>query len=121
MKLYTSGVKLPRLGSAQDRVIRSYLLKESQKEVAKTQLLAMLVTNSIQFQDASAASDWHGKVKKIWNGYLGLEYGIEIPEHTDKEVQMIEHYSQKIKHLKPKLTKGDKGRYVVTGLDSMRE
>src|SRR5437763_14744037 len=99
MKLYTSGVKLPKLGSPQDRVIRNYLLKETQKEVAKTQLLAMLVTNSIQFKDASSASDWHDKVKRIWNGYLGLEYGIEIPEHTDKEIQMIEHYNKKIKHL----------------------
>lgn len=121
MKLYTSGVKLHRLGSPQDRVLRSYLLKESQKEVAKTQLLAMMVTNSIQFQDASAASDWHGKVKKIWNGYLGLEYGIEMPEFSDKETQMIEHYSKKIKHLKPKLVKGDKGQFVVTGLESMKE
>jgi hypothetical protein len=81
----------------------------------------MLVTNSRQFNDQSAANDWHDKVKKVWNGYLGLEYGIEIPEHTDKEVQMIEHYNNKVKHLKPKLTKGEKGQFIVTGLESMKE
>jgi hypothetical protein len=121
MKLYTSGVKLPKLGSPQDRVLRNYLLKESQKEVAKTQLLAMMVANVVQFSDNGAARDWNDRVKKIWNGYLGLEYGLEIPEHTDQEVKMIEHYSKKVKHLKPKLTKGDKGQFIVTGLDALKE
>lgn len=121
MKIYTSGLKVHKLGSPQDRIVRSYLVKESEKEVAKTQLLAMMVSNVIPFNNETASTEWQGRVKKIWNKYIGLEYGLEVPEFSDKETQMIDHYKNHVKHLKPVLTKTKAGGFVVTGLDSLKE
>lgn len=121
MKLYTSGIKLHKLGSSQDKIVRSYLVKESEKEIAKTRLLAMMVSNVIPFNSETASKEWQGQIKKIWTEYLGLEYGIEIPEFSDKETKMIDHYKNQIKHLKPVLRQTKTGGFTVTGLDSLKE
>lgn len=121
MKLYTSGIKVHKLGSPQDRVIRQYLVKVSEKEIAKTQLMAMLVSNSISFATESSAREWTDRVRKVFTNIMGLEYGIEVPEFSDVESKMIKEYQTKVKHLKPKLKRDAKGRFTVTGLDSMKE
>lgn len=120
MKLHMSGMKVPKLGSVQDMVYRQYLSKESQKETKKTQLLALLVTNSVMFGDQNSDREWASKVRKIWNAYIGLEYGVDLPENTEKEMQMIEYYESTIKHLRPKLIRGKDGKPIVSGLDSLR-
>lgn len=121
MKLYTSGVKVHKLGSPQDVVVRQYLVKESEKEVTKTKFMVMLVSNIIPFNNENDSKEWHQKVKKVWSNYLGLEYGVEIPEFSDKETQMIDHYKTKVKHLKPVLKKDAKGQFVVHGLNSLKD
>ncbi len=116
-----AGIKVHKLGSPQDRVLRQYLVKENEKEISKTQLMAMLVTNSIPFNNANDAREWNSKVKQVFSTFMSLEYGVELPEFSDKETQMIEQYTKKVKHLKPKLTKDKKGGFVVTGLDSLKD
>ena len=121
MKLHVSGVKVPKLGSIQDRIIRQHLTKESEKETKKTQLLALLVVNSIPFNNQQAATAWEGKVKKIWKEYLGLELGLEIPEQDEKDEALMEYYLKTVKKLKLKLSKPTKGKagLVVTGLENI--
>ncbi len=110
------------MGSAQDRVLRNFLVKESEKEVIKTHLLALLVTNSVPFgEDTNAGREWETKIRKLFTTYNGLEYGIEIPENTEKELEVIKFYNGVIKNLKPVLNKSKDGRFVVSGLDSLRE
>ena len=118
MRLYLSGVKVPKLGTLQDRVIRAHMITESQKESKKTQLLALLVANSIPFDDQNAAENWNTKIKRLWNSYLSLEYGLELPEHTEKEMAMMEYYQNHIKGLKAQLVMKD-GKPTVIGLDSI--
>jgi hypothetical protein len=101
--------------------LRQYLSKESEKEALKTNLLAMLVTNSVPFTDQNAAREWEQKIRKIYITYLGLEHGIEIPEHSDEEVKMMKYYKDKVQKLKPKLNKNSNGNFVVSGLDSLKE
>ncbi len=116
MKLHVSGVKVPRLGSVEDRVIRQYLTKEAQKETKKAQLLALIAINSAQTTDQNEASEWLNKVRKIFNVYLGLEYGVEIPEQTEIEVKMSNYYEKVVKKMKLKLSKDGTGQLVVSGL-----
>jgi hypothetical protein len=120
MKLYTSGIKPHKLGSPQDRVIRKYLVSESEKEAAKTHLLALLVANSIPFTDAGASRDWETKIKKIWTTYLGLEYGVHVPEHDEKELDMMAYYNKYVKNLKPVLD-ATKNGLRVSGLSGLME
>lgn len=120
MKLYTSGIKPHKLGSPQDRVIRKYLVSESEKESAKTHLLALLVANSIPFTDANASREWESKIKKIWTSYLGLEYGVTTPDNTSEEIDLMEYYNNNIRHLRPKLGATKEG-LVVSGLKGLVE
>lgn len=120
MKLYTSGIKPHKLGSAQDRVIRKYMVSESEKESAKTHLLALLVANSIPFDDPSSSREWESKIRKIWSTYLGLEYGVHIPENTQEELDMMAYYTNTVKNLKPVLSTSKDGGLKVSGLDGLR-
>jgi len=115
MRLYTSGVKVPKLGSLQDRVIRQHFNSEAEKETKKVQLLALLAANSVQYSDKEASTKWENKVRAIWNKYLELEYGIEIPEHTENEIKMMEYYNNSIKNLKAKLSIKD-GKLTLFGV-----
>lgn len=118
MKLHLSGVKVPKLGSLQDKVYRQYLTKESQLEVEKTKFAMLQAMTSPTFDDAGKARDWHAKIKKAWANYLSLEFNVDIPEHTEKELQMMEYYENVVKHLKPKLEKSQKG-LAVRGLSDL--
>lgn len=118
MKLHLSGVKVPKLGSLQDKVYRQYMTKESQLEVEKMKLVMLGTLTSPTFDDPNKARDWHGKIKKNWSSYLAMQFNVEVPEHTEKEIQMLEYYENVVKHLKPKLVKDKKG-LGVTGLNNL--
>jgi hypothetical protein len=110
MRLHITGFKLSKLGSIQDRVIRDFMTKESEKESKKVQINAILAIQSLPEDD--------DRVKKLWREYLGLEYGIEIPENSDKEIEMMDYYQKVVKNLKPELSMKD-GKLMVSGLGSI--
>jgi hypothetical protein len=119
MKLFLTGIKLPKLGSLQDRIIRQHMTSESQKETKKVQFLALLAINSVSTADVSSTTEWEKKVKNLWTSYLGLEYGVEIPEDNDKEIEMMEYYQSTVKNLKAQLSM-KAGQLTVTGLDKLK-
>lgn len=120
MKLYTTGVKVPKLGSLHDRMIQSYFLKESEKEIKKTQLLTFLAMNTIPATTKEGIQEYEGKIKKAWVKYLELEYGVKLPEKTEKEIILAEYYEKVVKRMKPKLIR-KKGRLIVQGLEPLQK
>lgn len=120
MRLHLSGVKLPKLGTLADRVMRMHVTRESERETKKTQLLALLAANSIDFDNQQSASAWEGRIKGIWNRYLALEYGIELAPEKEKELEMMDYYQGFVKHLKPVMNNKD-GKFTVSGLESLQK
>jgi hypothetical protein len=120
MKLHLSGVKVPKLGSLQDRVYRDYMTRESQLEAEKMTFIMMQTMMIPTFDNQGKAREWSEKVKRVWSNYLALQYGLEISEHTEKELQMMEYYQSVVKHLKPTLEKNKDGNYNVKGLDQLK-
>jgi hypothetical protein len=120
MKLHLSGVKVPKLNSLHDRVYREYLTKENQLEAEKMKLVMLCAATTPTFTDVAKAREWSDRVRKIWSTLLALQFNVEIPEHTEKEMEMMEHYEKVVKHLKPILEKTKAG-YNVKGLDALRE
>ncbi len=118
MRMYTMGVKVPKLGSIQDRILKQYLSKEAQKEAKKTQLIAMFTANAVDFNSPGAENEWGSKIKKIWNQYLALEYGVEMTAETEKEAMLTEFYVNTVKNLSVKLSLVN-GKHVVSGLDEI--
>lgn len=120
MKLHLSGVKVPKLDSLRDKVYRQYLTKESQLEAEKMKFVMMATMTTPVFDDAGKAREWSEKVRKTWSTFLSLQYGLEVSEHNEKEIQMLEYYESVVKHLKPTLEKTTKG-YNVRGLEALNQ
>lgn len=118
MKLHLSGTKVPPLGSLQDRMYRKYMTKESQLEVEKMKMQMLTALTSPSISDPNKAREWTASIKKHWASYLSAQFHTEMPEKTEKEVQMMEYYENVVKHLKPKLEKSGKG-LNVKGLDNL--
>lgn len=103
LDLYTSGVKVPKLGSSLDILSRAFLTKRTNKEVSFAKLVAY-----------AAASNSDGKAKEdithIWSEYLDQAY---YQESTLKknEAHMLAEY-EKVKDLKLTATVS-KGGIVV--------
>lgn len=107
-----SGIEVPKLGTVRDRVLRQYLTKESELESKKMQFQALIAMMSMP----QSGGD---RIKKLWKDYLGLEFGVEIPEHSDKEVQMYEYYAGVVSKLKPQIGMVD-GKLRVYGMDALQ-
>jgi hypothetical protein len=124
MRLYTSGIEVPRLGSLKDRILRRFQMEESKKEIKKNSLLAFIAVHSPTFEDAGKAKEWSKRISTIWTEYSSLELGLEIIENEDdnKEVDSVKAmtlaYTEFVKKLSPQLTK-ENGRVVVKGLDAL--
>jgi hypothetical protein len=118
MKLHLSGMKVPPLGSLHDRIYREYMTKESQLEVEKMKMSMLTALTNPNIADPNKARDWSSNIKKHWARYLALEFNTEMPEHTEKEVEMLEYYENVVKHMKPTLEKSGSG-YNVKGLDQL--
>lgn len=118
MRLYVSGVKVPKLGSPADRVIRQFQMKEAKKETLKIQMQAMIAANTPDFDSQSKATEWSSKVKEVWSDYMSIEYGLEIKDKSDANEAMTEAYTKLVKNLKPVLT-SDNGALTISGLDSV--
>jgi len=118
MKLHLSGVKVPKLGSLHDRLYREYLTKENELEAEKMKIVMLNTLTNPTIEDPGKAREWSSTIKKHWARYLSLQFNTDIPEHTEKEIQMMEYYENVVKHLKPKLEKSAKG-LAVKGLSGL--
>ena len=119
MKLHLSGVKMPKLGSMQDRVYREYLTREVELEAKKGELIMLQTLTNPSFDDPSKRREWGSTVKRIWNQYLSLLLNVEWEEKTEKEIQMMEYYETVMKNSKLKLSRSKDGGLSVSGVDQL--
>lgn len=120
MRMYMSGIQPPKLGSRRDRVMQAAMVKESEREVKKNSLLAFMAMNTVSARNTGDAQKQFDKITKAWSNYLELEFGMKIPEHTEKEVKMVEFYQRFVKNAKLKVKYDKKKNHVVLqGLETL--
>lgn len=119
MKLHLSGVKVPKLGSLHDRIYREYLIKEAQLEAKKAEMLMLMVLTNPSIEDPNKRRDWVKSVQEIWTKYLSLLLNVEIPEHTQKELEMMDYYQNVVKPAKLNIFKDKTGKLTVTGVSQV--
>jgi hypothetical protein len=110
MRLYTSGVKVPLLGSFQDNMLRKFLMQEAHREIQKTGFLVNMALASVSDPEQAR------QLRSNWSAYINMELGIPAGE-TDSaklEAAMMQEY-EKVRKLKPRLINRD-GKLSVTGL-----
>lgn len=120
MKLHTTGVKLNKLGSIQDRVFRNYLIKEAQLDASRTEFLMLLALTTPTIAQEKRG-DWAKSIEKSWKGYLSGLFNYDLPETTPEEEQLKEYYERVVSKLSPTIRKDRKsGKLEVSGLEQMR-
>jgi hypothetical protein len=118
MRLHTSGVKVPKLGTLHDRILRDYQVKEADLELsrARFQMLQLLVTPTIA--NEQARSSWTDQVKEIWDRYMANLLVYELPKESPKDAALKEYYDRVVSKMKPVVTKDKKtGKLLVSGID----
>lgn len=121
MKLHTSGVKLSKLGSLQDRTVRKYMLKEAQAEAKKAEFQMLIALTNPDIQDPTKRSDWARTIQKSWKQCLGHIFNIDVPEETPEETALKEYYERVVSKVKPTMRKDRKtGSLSVTGLERLQ-
>lgn len=107
--LYLSGVKVPKLGSSQDIVLRKFLTNRSSKEVYLNKLLARTALNT-----SEGKKELIDDVTSSWNDYVNLVFYLENTKE-EKTKEMMEEY-EVWKKIMPKVKLGKDGKLVVTGI-----
>jgi hypothetical protein len=121
-KLYVSGVKLPPLGSVQDRVLRDFLTQEAALEADRARLDMLNTLTNPVFSEQAKATAWEKEVRKTWTSYLSKLFHVEVTEDIQEDVKMFEYYSKVVKHLKPVLQRSKDGKgLIVSGLEALQE
>ncbi len=110
MELYTSGVKVPRLGTPLDRLSRAYLTHKLNRELAFTKLLAYTASNT-------GGEKITREVNSIWRDYVNLTYFLEDDVRNSEALMMKEY--EAVKDLKLTATTvgtGANKEIVISGL-----
>ena len=74
----------------------------------------MLVLNSIP----DSTDEYNNTVKRLWNDYMALEYGIEYTPEQEKDQAMLDYYNKVVKNVKAELVMID-GKVHVKGLEAL--
>lgn len=119
MKLHVSGVKVPKLGTMQDRVMREYLYKTAQLEIKRTEFMMLAALTGPNLLNPNDKRSWASSISKSWRQYMSLEYNLEMTEHTERELELIEYYTSTVKNAKLQIRVDEKGTPVLNGLETM--
>jgi len=118
MRLHTSGVKVPRLGTVQDRVLRNYLTKEAGLEISRTKFTMLQAMMTPEFKSDSAKTTWMDEIKDTWDTYLSRLLLYDIPKEAPKDKILKDYYANVISKISPIITKDKKtGALSVSGID----
>jgi hypothetical protein len=107
--MHLSGIKVPKLGSVQDRTFRAFMQKKVGQETSVTKLLAQIAV-----AEGNGDKSWVRSITTTFNDYLRSMYYLEA-EHEDLEQDMLQQYN-KFKHIRPKLVIEKDGKIVVRGV-----
>lgn len=122
MRLHTSGVKLDKLGSLQDRVFREYMFKEAELESSKTEFLMYLALTNPTIEDNSKRAEWSKEINKSWKYYLSKLFVFDLPKENPEEEALKEFYDRVVAKAKLTIRKDSKtGKLELTGTEAFKD
>lgn len=120
MRLYTQGVKLPKLGTIQDRMLRQFLLKEAELEAKRVEFQMLTLLTNPTAPDEESARRWRRKVTDIWRGYVSKLFVVDIPSEDQDEAKLKEFYLQNVKNSNVQLRRdSDTGELIAIGASTL--
>lgn len=120
MELHLKGIKLPRLGSPQDRVYRKYLDKQTELQVTKDRLAMLSTLTNPQISNQNQWSTWKKDIQDIWRQYLGLSFHVDVPSQEDEDKKLTEFYEKVVKPAQIKMHRDrTTGKLSLTGSEAI--
>ena len=83
MELYTTGVKVPKLGSRLDRLSREFLYRKADKDLSLASLIAHIA--SAAGNNTLGNNQWHNNINRIWQEYVGQSFYNESNRKRQEE------------------------------------
>jgi hypothetical protein len=114
--LHTSGVKVPTLGSPQDRVLRAFLTNKAVKEVNKSKALvlgAIAMANTSKTPEATVRS-----ILSSFNDYVSSELFLDkVLEDTEQIMRDEYEFWRKVR---PKVNISNDGKSATLSVSSLK-
>jgi len=89
MELHVSGVEVPKLGSAKDKILRHYLIKKASKEVSKNKVMAFMALAVANLSKSPQKT--LDEILRTWNDYVNQELYLEAV-NEQQETDMREEF-----------------------------
>jgi hypothetical protein len=120
LSLHFRGVKVPTLGSLQDRVFRRGVHQERLVEAKRAEFLMLITSSNPQFSDAAKHREWGQMSREVWKEYVGLLTNTEMSSKSAEDEKLLEYYERVVKHVKPSARMDKNGTIIVTGIDALK-
>lgn len=122
MRLHTSGIKLPPLGSIQDVAMRKYLLHEEDMALERDRLQMMTaMIGGLALQSNAARKGWGNSVNRVWNTIVKKTYFQKITEVELKDSENLDFYMNVVRFIKPKAVQTKEGTTVISGFERVEK
>ena len=120
MRLYTQGVKLPKLGTVQDRVLRQFSVQEAELEAKRLEFQMLTLLTNPSIPDAEDKRAWRKRVTDIWRQYISKLFVVDLPTEDDADNKLKEFYLTKVKNSKVQMYRNEEtGELIATGTGSL--
>jgi hypothetical protein len=116
MELYVSGVKVPTLGSFQDKVLRQFLTKRAVREVNKNKVVALSAVAMANM--SKTPSETVKEILHAFSDYVNMELFLEnVREET--ELMMRDEY-EFWRKVRPKINISKDGKGASLSVSSLK-
>lgn len=104
-----SGVKVPKLGSFQDRAARKYLLQKSDKEIAFARMIAHIAASNKPGDQV-----WNKEISSMYSNYINLALYLDSSE--DSRAEEMQKDFEYWKTVRPIATVSKDGNISIKGI-----
>jgi len=122
MRLFTSGVKLPNLGSLKDVAMRKFLIHEEDLQLERDRLQMMTaMIGGVALSSQAARQGWGESVSRTWDTIRKKTYFQKITEVERQDASNLDFYMNVVRFIRPQAVQQKDGSRVISGFERVEK
>lgn len=122
MRLHTQGIKVPPLGSSQDKVLRQFAVREAELEAKRTEFQMLTLLTNPQIVEDQKWREWKDTVSGVWKKYVSMLFNEDISDENSSDKELIDYYTNVVKKSKLQMYKDKStGQLKLIGAETLRK